>query len=85
LPTQPTPPRPYTAFGTGIAIEDGYLLGLASPAWARPTTARSPEPSLTSRGRVDRTPFPQKVIGESTPGEILNQLHEIDEPVGRFR
>jgi hypothetical protein len=27
----------------------------------------------------DHTPFLQKVIGESTPGEILKQLDEIDE------
>jgi hypothetical protein len=33
----------------------------------------------------DRTPFLQKVIGESTPGEILKQLHEIDETEDRFR
>ena len=33
----------------------------------------------------DHTPFLQKVIGESTPGEILKQLSEIDETEKRFR
>jgi 2-polyprenyl-6-methoxyphenol hydroxylase-like FAD-dependent oxidoreductase len=33
----------------------------------------------------DHTPFLQKVIGESTPGEILKQLDEIDTAERRFR
>ena len=33
----------------------------------------------------DHTPFLQKVIGESTPGEILKQLDEIDQTEARFR
>ncbi len=33
----------------------------------------------------DHTPFLQKVIGESTPGEILTQLDEIEETEHRFR
>lgn len=32
----------------------------------------------------DHTPFLQKVIGESTPGEILKQLDEIDTAEARF-
>jgi len=33
---------------------------------------------------LDRTPFPQKVVGESSPGEILKQLAEIDAAEGAF-
>ena len=45
----------------------------------------APPPLQTVRDAIlDRTPFLQKVVGESTPGEILKQLAEIDAAEERF-
>jgi len=33
---------------------------------------------------LDRTPFLQKVVGESSPGEIIAQIATIDEAEKRF-
>ena len=68
------PRRPHTARQSQTA----YFLGKLFH--------HSPRPLPAVRDPVfDHTPFLQKVIGESTPGEILKQLDEIDETEKRFR
>jgi len=68
------PRRPHTARQSQTAYALGQLFH------------HCPRPLAPVRDAVfDRTPFLQKVIGESTPGEILKQLHEIDETEDRFR
>jgi 2-polyprenyl-6-methoxyphenol hydroxylase-like FAD-dependent oxidoreductase len=68
------PRRPHTARQSQTA----YFLGQLFHHF--------PRPLAPVRDTIfDHTPFLQKVIGESTPGEILKQLDEIDETEGRFR
>jgi len=68
------PRRPHTAFQSQTAYKLGQLFHHA------------PRVLAPVRDVVfDHTPFLQKVIGESTPGEIVKQLDEIDEAEKRFR
>ena len=68
------PRRPHTARQSQTAYFLGQLFHHA------------PRPLAPVRDTVfDHTPFLQKVIGESTPGEILKQLDEIEETEIRFR
>jgi 2-polyprenyl-6-methoxyphenol hydroxylase-like FAD-dependent oxidoreductase len=68
------PRRPHTARQSQTA----YFLGQVFH--------HSPRPLAPVRDTVfDHTPFLQKVIGESAPGEILKQLDEIEETEKRFR
>lgn len=67
------PRRPHTARQSQTAYFLGQLFHHA------------PRPLAPVRDLVfDHTPFLQKVIGESTPGEILKQLDEIDETEEQF-
>jgi len=67
------PRRPHTARQSQTAYFLGQLFH------------HSPRALAPVRDTVfDHTPFLQKVIGESTPGEILKQLDEIDETERRF-
>ncbi|MET1059124.1 MAG: FAD-dependent monooxygenase [Nocardioides sp.] len=69
-----TPRRPHTARQSQTAYFLGQLFHHA------------PRPLAPVRDTFfDHTPFLQKVIGESTPGEILKQLDEIDQTETRFR
>ncbi len=62
-----SPRKPHTAFQVDIAYKLGKIFHHV-PAPVRPI-----------RDLVfDRSPFLQKMIGETTPGEILKQLDEID-------
>ena len=68
-----TPRKPHTARQVQQAIVLGRLFHHAPP------------PLQTVRDAIlDRTPFLQKVVGESAPGEILKQLAEIDAAEERF-
>lgn len=67
------PRRPHTARQSQTA----YFLGQLFHHAPRPL---APVRDLL----LDHTPFLQKVVGESTPGEILKQLAEIDETEARF-
>jgi 2-polyprenyl-6-methoxyphenol hydroxylase-like FAD-dependent oxidoreductase len=74
LPDFGRPRRPHTARQSQTAYFLGQLFH------------HSPRPLAPVRDTVfDHTPFLQKVIGESTPGEILKQLDEIDETENSFR
>jgi 2-polyprenyl-6-methoxyphenol hydroxylase-like FAD-dependent oxidoreductase len=67
------PRRPHTARQSQTAYYLGQLFH------------HSPRPLAPVRDTVfDHTPFLQKVIGESTPGEIVKQLDEIDIVEARF-
>ena len=67
------PRRPHTARQSQTAYYLGQLFH------------HSPRPLAPVRDTVfDHTPFLQKVIGESTPGEIVKQLDEIDVVEARF-
>lgn len=68
------PRRPHTAFQSQTAYKLGQLFHHAP-------RVLTPVRDLF----FDRTPFLQKVIGESTPGEIVKQLDEIDEAETKFR
>jgi 2-polyprenyl-6-methoxyphenol hydroxylase-like FAD-dependent oxidoreductase len=68
------PRRPHTAFQSQTAYKLGQLFH-HSPALLAPLRDAF----------FDHTPFLQKVIGESTPGEIVKQLDEIDETEAQFR
>ena len=68
-----TPRKPHTA----RQVQQAYLLGKVfhhAPAPLRPVRDAI----------LDRTPFLQKVVGESSPGEILAQIAAIDEAEQRF-
>jgi 2-polyprenyl-6-methoxyphenol hydroxylase-like FAD-dependent oxidoreductase len=68
------PRRPHTA----RQVQQAYVLGKIfhhAPAALRPVRDAI----------LDRTPFLQKVVGETSPREILAQLTEIDEAEARFR
>jgi 2-polyprenyl-6-methoxyphenol hydroxylase-like FAD-dependent oxidoreductase len=67
------PRRPHTAFQSQTAYKLGRLFHHAPRVLAPLRDAF-----------FDHTPFLQKVIGESTPGEIVKQLDEIDETEARF-
>jgi 2-polyprenyl-6-methoxyphenol hydroxylase-like FAD-dependent oxidoreductase len=61
------PRKPHTARQS----QQAYLLGQVFH--------HAPRPLQAARDLIlDRTPFLQKVVGESSPGEILNQIAEID-------
>jgi 2-polyprenyl-6-methoxyphenol hydroxylase-like FAD-dependent oxidoreductase len=84
---------PYAAYGAGMAIEDGY----ETPR--RPHTARqtqqawilgkvfhhAPAPLRPGRDLIlDHTPLLQKVVGESSPKEIISQLDDITQAEKTF-
>jgi 2-polyprenyl-6-methoxyphenol hydroxylase-like FAD-dependent oxidoreductase len=68
------PRRPHTARQSQTAYVLGQLFHHAPRALAPLRDAF-----------LDHTPFLQKVIGESTPGEIVKQIEEIDQAEARFR
>lgn len=62
---------------TGRQVQQAWMLGKVFH--------HAPAPLRAVRDAVlDRTPFLQKVIGESSPGEIIKQIAEIDEAEKRF-
>ncbi|WP_328475337.1 FAD-dependent monooxygenase [Actinoplanes sp. NBC_00393] len=68
------PRKPHTA----RQVQQAYLLGQVfhhAPAPLRPVRDLI----------LDHTPFLQKVVGDSSPGEIVAQLAAIDEAEARFR
>jgi len=67
------PRRPHTAFQSQTAYKLGQIFHHAPQVLAPVRDAL-----------FDHTPFLQKVIGESTPGEIVKQLEEIDRTEERF-
>jgi 2-polyprenyl-6-methoxyphenol hydroxylase-like FAD-dependent oxidoreductase len=67
------PRKPHTA----RQVQQAYILGKVfhhTPAPLRPVRDTI----------LDRTPFLQKVVGETSPGEILAQIASIDEAERRF-
>jgi 2-polyprenyl-6-methoxyphenol hydroxylase-like FAD-dependent oxidoreductase len=67
------PRKPHTA----RQVQQAFVLGKVfhhAPAPLRPVRDAI----------LDRTPFLQKVVGESSPGEILAQISAIDEAEQRF-
>jgi hypothetical protein len=80
------PTSPYAAYGAGMATEDGYFLGrrLAGCGPVRPGR-RARRPGRVRDLILDHTPFLQKVVGDSSPGEIVAQLAAIDEAEAHFR
>ena len=61
------PRKPHTARQS----QQAYILGQVFH--------HAPRPLQLARDVIlDRTPFLQKVVGESSPGEILKQIAEID-------
>jgi 2-polyprenyl-6-methoxyphenol hydroxylase-like FAD-dependent oxidoreductase len=68
-----TPRKPHTARQVQQAFVLGKLFHHAPPP-----------PQAVRDAVLDRTPFLQKVVGESAPGEILKQLAEIDAAEERF-
>jgi 2-polyprenyl-6-methoxyphenol hydroxylase-like FAD-dependent oxidoreductase len=68
-----TPRKPHTA----RQVQQAYILGKVFH--------HAPAPLRPFRDAIlDRTPFLQKVVGESSPGEILTQIAAIDEAEQRF-
>ena len=68
------PRRPHTAFQSQTAYKLGQVFH------------HSPRVLAPARDFLfDHTPFLQKVIGETTPGEIVKQLDEIEETETMFR
>jgi 2-polyprenyl-6-methoxyphenol hydroxylase-like FAD-dependent oxidoreductase len=68
-----TPRKPHTA----RQVQQAFVLGKVFH--------HAPPPLQAVRDAVaDHTPLLQKVVGESTPGEILKQLAEIDAAEQRF-
>ena len=68
-----TPRKPHTA----RQVQQAFILGKVfhhAPAPLRPVRDAI----------LDRTPFLQKVVGESSPGEILAQISAIDDAEQRF-
>jgi 2-polyprenyl-6-methoxyphenol hydroxylase-like FAD-dependent oxidoreductase len=73
LETFETPRKPHTA----RQVQQAWMLGKVFH--------HAPMPLRAVRDVIlDRTPFLQKVIGESSPGEILAQLATIDEAEQHF-
>lgn len=67
------PRKPHTA----RQVQQAYILGKVFH--------HAPGPLRAARDAIlDRTPFLQKVVGESSPGEILAQISAIDEAEHRF-
>lgn len=67
------PRKPHTA----RQVQQAYILGKVFH--------HTPGPLQRVRDTIlDRTPFLQKVAGESSPGEILAQIAAIDEAEKRF-
>ena len=67
------PRRPHTA----RQVQQAFVLGKVFH--------HAPAPLRAVRDAIlDRTPFLQKVVGESSPGEILAQISAIDEAEQRF-
>jgi 2-polyprenyl-6-methoxyphenol hydroxylase-like FAD-dependent oxidoreductase len=67
------PRKPHTA----RQVQQAYMLGKVFH--------HTPAPLRPVRDAVlDRTPFLQKVVGETSPGEILAQIATIDEAERRF-
>lgn len=67
------PRKPHTA----RQVQQAYLLGKVFH--------HAPTPLRVVRDAVlDHTPFLQKVVGESSPGEIIAQIAAIDEAEARF-
>ena len=67
------PRKPHTA----RQVQQAFILGKV--------VHHAPAPLRPVRDAIlDRTPFLQKVVGESSPGEILAQLSAIDEAEQRF-
>jgi 2-polyprenyl-6-methoxyphenol hydroxylase-like FAD-dependent oxidoreductase len=67
------PRKPHTA----RQVQQAYVLGKVFH--------HAPRPLQRVRDAVlDRTPFLQKVVGESSPGEIIAQIAAIDEAEQRF-
>ena len=68
-----TPRKPHT----GRQVQQAFILGKVFH--------HAPAPLQAVRDAIlDRTPFLQKVVGESSPGEILAQISAIDEAEQRF-
>ncbi|WP_276330332.1 FAD-dependent monooxygenase [Actinomadura madurae] len=69
-----TPRKPHTA----RQVQQAFILGKVFH--------HAPRPLQTVRDLIlDRTPLLQKKVGESSPGEILKQIAEIDAAEGAFR
>ena len=67
------PRKPHTA----RQVQQAYVLGKVFH--------HAPQPLRPVRDAIlDRTPFLQKVVGETSPGEILAQIASIDEAERRF-
>lgn len=67
------PRKPHTS----RQVQQAYILGKVFH--------HAPGPLQGVRDAIlDRTPFLQKVVGESSPGEILAQIAAIDEAEKRF-
>jgi 2-polyprenyl-6-methoxyphenol hydroxylase-like FAD-dependent oxidoreductase len=67
------PRKPHTA----RQVQQAYILGKVFH--------HAPAPLRPLRDAIlDRTPFLQKVVGETSPGEIIAQLAAIDEAEARF-
>jgi 2-polyprenyl-6-methoxyphenol hydroxylase-like FAD-dependent oxidoreductase len=67
------PRKPHTA----RQVKQAYILGQVFH--------RAPKPLQSVRDTIlDRTPFLQKVVGESSPGEIVAQIAAIDDAETRF-
>jgi 2-polyprenyl-6-methoxyphenol hydroxylase-like FAD-dependent oxidoreductase len=67
------PRKPHTA----RQVQQAYVLGKVFH--------HAPPPLRPIRDAIlDRTPFLQKVVGETSPGEIIAQLTAIDEAEQRF-
>jgi 2-polyprenyl-6-methoxyphenol hydroxylase-like FAD-dependent oxidoreductase len=68
-----TPRKPHTA----RQVQQAYILGKVFH--------HAPRPLQGIRDAIlDRTPFLQKVVGESSPGEIVAQIAAIDEAERRL-
>jgi 2-polyprenyl-6-methoxyphenol hydroxylase-like FAD-dependent oxidoreductase len=73
LDTFETPRKPHTA----RQVQQAFILGKVFH--------HAPAPLQAVRDAIlDRTPFLQKVVGESSPGEILAQISAIDEAEQHF-
>ena len=67
------PRKPHTA----RQVKQAYILGQVFH--------HAPKPLQSVRDTIlDHTPFLQKVVGESSPGEIVAQIAEIDQAEARF-
>jgi 2-polyprenyl-6-methoxyphenol hydroxylase-like FAD-dependent oxidoreductase len=68
------PRKPHTA----RQVKQAYILGQVFH--------HAPKPLQSVRDTIlDHTPFLQKVVGESSPGEIVAQIGEIDHAEARYK